>query len=170
MATITFITGGARSGKSRFAQQLAEQASKSPVYLATARIWDEDFADRVKRHQNDRDEKWVTIEEEKELSKHDFTGRTVLLDCITLWLTNFFHDQKYLVDESLDAAKKEWQKFISQDMNLIVVSNELGMGVHPEHETARKFADLQGWMNQFIAEQADKVYLMVSGIEVKIKG
>ncbi len=170
MATITFITGGARSGKSRFAQQLAEQDSDTPIYLATARIWDEDFADRVKRHQNDRDEKWETIEEEKELSKHDFSGKTVLLDCITLWLTNFFHDHRYQVDETLEAAKKEWQKFIRQDMNLIVVSNELGMGVHPEHETARKFADLQGWMNQFIAEQADKVYLMVSGIEVKIKG
>ncbi len=170
MATITFITGGARSGKSRFAQQLAEQDSNTPIYLATARIWDEDFADRVKRHQNDRDEKWVTIEEEKELSKHDFSGKTVLLDCITLWLTNFFHDHRYQVDETLEAVKKEWQKFIPQDMNLIVVSNELGMGVHPEHETARKFADLQGWMNQFIAEQADKVYLMVSGIEVKIKG
>ena len=170
MATITFITGGARSGKSRFAQQLAEQDSDSPIYLATAHIWDEDFANRVKRHQADRDEKWVTIEEENKLSKHDFSGKTVLLDCITLWLTNFFHDHKYQLDDTLDAAKKEWQKFIGQDMNLIVVSNELGMGVHPEHETARKFADLQGWMNQFIAEKADKVYLMVSGIEMKIKG
>ena len=170
MATITFITGGARSGKSSFAQQLAEQQSENPVYLATARIWDEDFAQRVKRHQDDRDGRWQTVEEEKDLSKHNFAGRTVLLDCITLWLTNFFHDCDYQIDEALERAKTEWVKFVAQDMNLIVVSNELGMGVHPENEVARKFADLQGWMNQFIAKQADTVYLMVSGIQLKIKG
>ncbi len=169
MATITFITGGARSGKSSFAQRLAEEQSGKPVYLATARIWDEDFASRVKRHQDDRDERWQTVEEEKELSKHDFSGKVVMLDCITLWLTNYFHDSGYQLDEALEAAKSEWLKFIDQDMQLIVVSNELGMGVHPESEMARKFADLQGWMNQFIAAQADTVYLMVSGIPVKIK-
>lgn len=170
MATITLITGGARSGKSSFAQKLAEQKSDKPVYLATARIWDEDFADRVKRHQADRDERWQTVEEEKELSKHDFSGKVVMLDCITLWLTNFFHDHEYRLEEALEAAKAEWTRFTAQDMDLIVVSNELGMGVHPGNEAARKFADLQGWMNQFIAQQADTVFLMVSGIEVKIKG
>ncbi len=170
MASITFITGGARSGKSSFAQRLAEQQSDSPVYLATARIWDEDFVQRVKRHQDDRDERWQTVEEEKVLSKHDFTGQTVLMDCVTLWLTNFFHDSDYKIDSALEAAKAEWKRFAKQDINLIVVSNELGMGVHPENEIARKFTDLQGWMNQFIAQQADTVYLLVSGIPVKIKG
>ena len=170
MATITLITGGARSGKSSFAQRLAEERSENSVYLATARIWDDDFANRIKRHQADRDERWQTVEEEKELSKHDFSGKTVVLDCITLWLTNFFHDNNYQLEETLDAAKNEWTKFVAQDMDLIVVSNELGMGIHPENETARKFADMQGWMNQFIARQADTVYLMVSGIPVKIKG
>lgn len=169
MATITLITGGARSGKSSFAQRLAEAQSESPVYLATARIWDEDFARRVKRHQSDRDGRWQTLEEEKLLSKHDLTGKTVLLDCITLWLTNFFHDNDYQLEVAMEAAKAEWTKFVKQDMNLLVVSNELGMGVHPENEMARKFADLQGWINQFIAQQADTVYLMVSGIPVKIK-
>lgn len=169
MTQITLITGGARSGKSSFAQQMAEQQSERPVYLATARIWDEDFAQRVRRHQSDRDERWENVEEEKQLSKHNFSGKVVLLDCITLWLTNFFHDSDYKLDESLDAAKAEWQQFIQQDMELIVVTNELGMGVHPENEMARKFADLQGWMNQHIAAQADAVYLMVSGIPVRIK-
>ncbi len=169
MATITFITGGARSGKSCFAQRLAENQSEKPIYLATARIWDEDFAQRVKRHQDDRNERWQTVEEEKELSKHDFSGETVLLDCVTLWLTNYFHDSGYQLNNALDAAKAEWKKFVEQEMDLIVVSNELGMGVHPENEMARKFADLQGWMNQFIAAQADTVYLMVSGIDIKIK-
>jgi len=169
MAKVTFITGGARSGKSRFGQLLAEQRSDNPVYLATARIWDDDFADRVKRHRSDRDERWETIEEEKWLSVHDLSGRTVLVDCITLWLTNFFHDQQYQPDETLKAAREEWIRFAAMDADLIVVSNELGMGVHPEQEAARKFADLQGWMNQLIARQAEAVYLMVSGIPVKIK-
>lgn len=169
MAKITFITGGARSGKSSFAQKRAEQLSDKPVYLATARIWDEDFAQRVKRHQNDRDERWQTVEEEKELSKHDLSGRVVMLDCITLWLTNYFHDCNYQIDEALEAAKAEWARFTEQDAELLVVSNELGMGVHPEHEVARKFADLQGWMNQHIARDADEVYLLVSGIPMKIK-
>ena len=169
MATITLVTGGARSGKSSFAQQMAEGKSSRPVYLATARIWDDDFALRVKRHQSDRDERWENVEEEKALSKHDFSGKVVLLDCITLWLTNFFHDCGYQSDEALEEAKAEWEQFIRQDMELIVVTNELGMGVHPEHEVARKFADLQGWMNQHIAKSAGQVYLLVSGIPVKIK-
>jgi len=169
MATITLVTGGARSGKSSFAQQVAVGRRNRPVYLATARIWDEDFAQRVKRHQADRDDRWENVEEEKQLSKHDFNGKVVLMDCVTLWLTNFFHDSGYKLDEALDAAKAEWEQFVQQDMDLIVVTNELGMGVHPEHEVARKFADLQGWMNQHIAREADEVYLLVSGIPMKIK-
>ncbi|MGD9557016.1 MAG: bifunctional adenosylcobinamide kinase/adenosylcobinamide-phosphate guanylyltransferase [Mangrovibacterium sp.] len=169
MATITFITGGARSGKSRFAQQLAEQRSDRPVYLATARVWDDDFAARIRRHRADRDQRWETVEEEKWLSTHDLSGRTVVLDCITLWLTNFFYDNETQVEKTLAEAKKEWTAFVAGDMDLIVVSNELGMGVHPENEVARKFADLQGWMNQFIAAGAGEVYLMVSGIAVKLR-
>lgn len=169
MATITFITGGQRSGKSSMAQRLAEENSKAPVYLATARIWDEDFNDRVKRHQSDRGEQWKTIEEQIQLSKHNLNGKVVLLDCITLWLTNIFSENKTDVDASLAMAKEEWTKFTNQDMSLFVVSNELGMGVHPENEMARKFADLQGWMNQYIAQNANEVILMVSGIPVKIK-
>ncbi len=169
MAKLTFITGGVRSGKSRFAQQLAEQRSDHPVYLATARIWDDDFALRVKNHQSNRDQRWQTVEEEKWLSTHDLEGRTVLLDCITLWLNNFFYDNQNQVEVTLEEAKEEWKRFVAYDMDLIVVSNELGMGVHPENEIARKFADVHGWMNQFIARQADEVYLMVAGIEVKIK-
>ncbi len=169
MAKITFITGGQRSGKSSYAQRLAEENSDSPIYLATSRIWDEDFKLRVERHKSDRGENWQTIEEEFQISKHNFAGKTVLLDCITLWLTNIFFDNKNDVDKSLGIAKAEWNKFIGQDFTLYVVSNELGMGVHPVNEIARKFADLQGWMNQYIAKSADSVVLMVSGIPVKIK-
>jgi len=169
MSKVTFITGGARSGKSCFAMQVAEQNSHHPVYLATARIWDDDFAKRVERHQKDRGKSWQTIEEEKNLSCHDFTGKTVVVDCITLWLTNIFYDNNYDVSLSLKEAKEEWMRLIAQNADFIVVSNELGMGIHPIEESGRKFGDLQGWMNQFIAGQADTVYLMVSGIPVKIK-
>lgn len=169
MAKITFITGGTRSGKSRFAQQMAESASSKPVYLATARIWDEDFRLRIERHQHDRGPHWINIEEEQYLSTCDVEGRTVLLDCITLWLTNFFFDNQFDMEHSIEQAKAEWSRFVEKDMNLIVVSNELGMGIHPVEESARKFADLQGWMNQHIAQLADEVILMISGIPVKIK-
>ncbi|MDP2335398.1 MAG: bifunctional adenosylcobinamide kinase/adenosylcobinamide-phosphate guanylyltransferase [Bacteroidota bacterium] len=170
MAQITFITGGARSGKSSFAQKMAESYSKNPVYLATARVWDADFRQRIERHQNDRGPHWTTIEQEKELSACEVDGKTVLLDCITLWLTNIFFDNQFDADRSLEEAKTEWNRFVQKEMNLIVVSNELGMGVHPVEESARKFADLQGWMNQYIAQQASEVILMISGIPVKIKG
>lgn len=169
MAQITFITGGARSGKSSYAQKMAESQSESPVYLATARVWDEDFRLRIERHQNDRGPHWINIEEEKKLSACKVERQTVLLDCITLWLTNIFFDNQFDVDRSLEEAKTEWNKFIDKEMDLIVVSNELGMGIHPVEESARKFADLQGWMNQYIAQQASEVFLMISGIPVKIK-
>ena len=90
MKKLVFITGGARSGKSRYAQTLALQHSGQPVYVATARIWDEDFRQRVDRHRQDRDARWTSMEEEKQLSKLPLQGRTVVIDCVTLWITNFF--------------------------------------------------------------------------------
>lgn len=169
MAHITFITGGQRSGKSAYAQKLALSQCESPLYLATARAWDDDFKERIKKHQSDRGGNWENLEEEKYISKLDMTGRTVVLDCITLWLTNFFHDTGYDVNLSLEEAKKEWNRFIWQDFNLIVVSNEIGMGTHADTDAGRKFTDLQGWMNQYIAATANKVILMISGIPLTIK-
>jgi adenosylcobinamide kinase/adenosylcobinamide-phosphate guanylyltransferase len=166
---ITLITGGQRSGKSSFAQKLAEEKSANPIYLATARMWDDDFKNRIERHKSDRGDNWQTIEENKHISRHNFSNKTVLMDCVTLWLNNFFYDNNYDIEKSLKQAKSEWNKFISQDFNLIVVTNELGMGIHSESETSRKFADLQGWVNQYIAAGANNVYLMVSGISIKIK-
>jgi adenosylcobinamide kinase/adenosylcobinamide-phosphate guanylyltransferase len=169
MSEIVFITGGQRSGKSSYAQKVAEEKSDNPIYLATARVWDDDFKKRIERHQSDRGDKWHTIEEEKNIGKLKLDKKTVLLDCITLWLTNIFHDNEYDIEKSLNEAKKEWDGFIENDFELIVVSNELGMGVHAENESSRKFADLQGWMNQYIASSADKVFLMISGIPMKVK-
>ena len=169
MAKIIFITGGTRSGKSSFACKLAEEKSTKPVYLATARIWDDDFKERVKHHQDDRGGNWHTIEEEKNIDKLIIEGKTVVLDCITLWLTNIFHDNEYNLDKSLAEAKKIWDNFIRQDFELIAVSNELGLSIHPENKIARKFTDLQGFMNQYIALCSTHTYLIVSGIPIKIK-
>lgn len=171
MCKLTFITGGARSGKSRHAQELALQWSDNPVYVATSRKWDdEEFRQRVQRHRQERDHRWTSLEEEKYLSRLDMDGRVVLIDCVTLWLTNFFIDLKYDVDACLDAGKKEIDALCQKKTTLLIVSNEIGMGVHAESEIARKFTDLQGWMNQYIAARADHVLLMVSGIPVRIKG
>ena len=166
---ILFITGGARSGKSRHAQELALQWSSNPVYVATARKWDGDFQERIRRHQQERDHRWSSIEEEKYISRLDLTGKVVVIDCVTLWITNFFIDLKNDIDACLDACKKEIDQLCRQDAILIVISNEIGMGVHAETEIGRKFTDLQGWVNQYIAAKAVKAILMVSGIPVTIK-
>ena len=92
MKQIILITGGARSGKSSYAERLALSLSPNPVYLATSRIWDEEFRQRVLRHQANRGPEWTNIEEEKELSRHSLQGRVVLIDCVTLWCTNYFFD------------------------------------------------------------------------------
>ncbi len=166
---IILITGGQRSGKSSFAQKLALEKSNSPIYLATARVWDNDFKQRIAKHRADRDEKWQNLESEKYIHKIQEQNRVIVLDCITLWLTNIFHDNDYKPEPSLRQAREIWASFIKLNNTVIVVTNELGMGVHPEKEAARKFADIQGWMNQYIAGSANTVYLMVSGIPVKIK-
>lgn len=168
---IYLITGGERSGKSSYAQKLALQFSNTPMYVATARKWDDDFQKRIDRHQDERDERWTNIEKEKNLSEINFSGKTALIDCVTLWLTNFFVDHKNDVSLSLEEAKAEFEKMASQpDTTLIIVTNEIGMGVHADTHIGRKFTELQGWMNQFLASKADEVVLMVSGIPVKIKG
>ncbi len=167
---IYLITGGERSGKSRYAQNLALQLSDSPIYVATARKWDDDFQDRINRHQQERDESWTNIEKEKHLSEINFSGKVALIDCVTLWLTNFFVDTNNDVELSLEEAKKEFISIANhENATLIIVTNEIGMGVHAETHIGRKFTELQGWMNQFLASNADEVVLMVSGIPVKIK-
>jgi len=169
MTNITFITGGQRSGKSNFAQELALKNSARPVYLATSRIWDDEHKKRIERHKADRDERWENIEEEKHLSKHNFSNKVVLIDCVTLWLTNFFFDNKSDIETSLEQAKNEFTKLIAQDAHFIIVTNEIGLGGMPENEIQRKFTDLQGWMNQFIAQHANEVFMMVSGIPMHVK-
>lgn len=169
MKRIILITGGQRSGKSSYAEKLALSLSPEPVYMATSRIWDEEFRQRVVRHQERRGPEWTNIEEEKELSRHQVADRVVLIDCVTLWCTNFFFDLNANVDITLKAVKQEFDHFTRQDATFIFVTNEIGSGAVSENAIQRRFTDLQGWMNQYIASKADQVYLMVSGIPVPIK-
>jgi adenosylcobinamide kinase/adenosylcobinamide-phosphate guanylyltransferase len=169
MAHIILITGGQRSGKSTFAEQMALKRAANPVYLATARIWDEEFRERVRRHQERRGPEWTNIEEEKFLSRHNLTGRVVVIDCVTLWGTNFFFDLNSDVQQALTAMKEEFDRLARQESTLIFVTNEIGSGGTSENAVQRKFTDLQGWMNQYIAARAHEVYWMVSGIPVPIK-
>ena len=168
MKKVILITGGARSGKSRYAEEMALSLSDHPVYVATAHVWDEEFRERVKKHQERRGPEWTNIEEEMLLSRHDLTGRVAVIDCITLWCTNYFF-QMQEVDTALEALKAEFDKFTARDATYIFVTNEIGMGGVSDNAVQRKFTDLQGWMNQYVASTADEVILMVSGIPVKVK-
>ena len=177
MKKIILITGGQRSGKSQHAEMLAMSLSEHPVYLATAHIWDEEFRQRVLRHQERRGPQWTNIEEEKQLSRHcDYIyNKVVVIDCITLWCTNFFFDRTAIereqpsVEDALQALKDEFDRFTSVDATFIFVTNEIGSGGVSTDAVQRRFTDLQGWFNQYVASKADEVILMVSGIPVEIK-
>jgi len=176
MKKIILITGGERSGKSSYAEQTALALSPNPVYLATARVWDDEFRERVRQHQLRRGPEWTNIEEELELGRHDVNGQVVLIDCITLWCTNFFYrnrqraeDDSTWVNQCLDDIKAEFDRFTAQDATFIFVTNEIGMGGVSANALQRRFTDLQGWVNQYVASRANEVMLMVSGIPVKIK-
>ena len=166
---IVLVTGGQRSGKSGYAQKLALSLSANPVYLATSRVWDEEFRQRVLRHQADRGPEWTNIEEEKYLSHHNLNGRVVVIDCVTLWGTNFFFDNESNVELSLKELKEEFNRLVEQHAYLIFVTNEIGLGGVSPDPVQRKFPDLQGWLNQYLASRADEVVLMISGIPMKIK-
>lgn len=177
MRKIILITGGQRSGKSSYAERLALELSQNPVYIATARVWDEEFRERVRRHQERRGPQWTNIEEERELSRHDVTGRVALVDCCTLWATNFFYDgvqgkpEGTLpdVDATLEEMKAEFDRFTSQDATFIFVTNEIGLGGTSTNAVQRRFTDLLGWLNQYVATRADEVVMMISGLNIKIK-
>ena len=179
MKEIILVTGGQRSGKSRYAHQLALSLTDRPVYVATARIGDDEFRQRVRRHQAERGPEWTTIEEDRWLSRHDLSGRVAVIDCITLWCSNFLFDRlgsesseskvQEAVNVCYEELRNEFDRFTAQDAVLIFVTNEIGMGGISPDLIQRQFTDLQGWMNQYIARKADRVVYMVSGIPVPIK-
>ncbi len=168
--TTTLIIGGTRSGKSRYAQRLARELSDRPVYLATSRHWDDDHRARIERHKAERGSEWRTIEEEKRLALPELQGQVVVVDCITMWLTNHFFDHGSCLQTSIEYANAELERALLLPIEWIFVSNEVGMSLHAPTELGRKFADLQGFVNQHIAARADAVCLMVAGISHYVKG
>lgn len=166
---IILVTGGQRSGKSELSEKLALRESSTPVYVATAKVMDDEFRERVRLHQQRRGPQWSSIEEQIYLSRHDMTGKVALVDCVTMWATNVFFTNGENVSKSLEILKSEFTKFTSSEGVYIFVSNEIGSGVVGADQITRKFTDLQGWFNQFIASKADEVYLTVAGIPLRIK-
>ncbi|WP_174238693.1 bifunctional adenosylcobinamide kinase/adenosylcobinamide-phosphate guanylyltransferase [Pedobacter sp. L105] len=166
---LIFVTGGVRSGKSAYAQQRALEICADPVYVATAKIWDEDFKARVKRHQDDRGPEWTTFEAYRDLHLLPLDNRTVVIDCVTLWLTNFFMERDNDIELSLSDFKKEIDQLAILPGTFIIISNELGMGMHAETALGRQFADLQGWANQYVAAKSKEAVFIVSGIPLFLK-
>lgn len=163
MGKITLITGGARSGKSSFAERLAKKQGKKLIYIATGEPLDKEMQERIRKHRKRRGNLWKTIEEPKMVSGIFSRIRegVVVLDCVTLWVNNGAVRKEVL--KTLDIAKRG--KF-----NTIIVTNEVGSGIIPENKLARRYRDTLGTINQLIAKKADAVYMMCSGIPVCIKG
>ena len=174
MSKIIFITGGARSGKSSFAEQMAGELSESVGYLATAEALDPEMEDRIRLHRERRPAHWKTVEEPFDLargvSRLFVESDVVILDCLTLWVSNLIHRYASGVEETAKAYLKKVFDLntASGDKILILVSNEVGMGIIPELPINRVFSDVLGRVNQFVAAQADEVYFMVSGIPMKL--
>ena len=170
MTTHLFL-GGARSGKSSAAQRLALAAGGTPVYVATARPGqDEEFAERLARHRADRGDRWLTVEEDLDLAgalrTHRSRQHMVVVDCLTLWLSN-------LVLDGLDVARATDElcaELVEDRGDVALVTNEVGQGTVPMHALTRAFRDHQGRLNQRVAAVADHVRLLVAGIPVAVKG
>ncbi len=168
-----FITGGCRSGKSRFALDYANRHFSKKLYLATCEVLDEEMARRVENHKKIRGPEWQTVEEPLEVvekvRRHRDGAEVILLDCMTLWISNLLlkwdDDSKVMgeADGLIETLKKSQTSFL-------IVSNEVGMGIVPANPLSRRFRDLSGMVNQRIAEVADAVILMVSGLPIFLKG
>lgn len=173
MSKLVFITGGARSGKSRFAQSLAERCPGPLLYLATAGIGDAEMAERVRRHREERGERWATLEEPLDpagsLPGVSVGKGGILFDCVTLWVSNllFHHDEK---PQPVLAAVGELIRILPRiEAPLFLVTNEVGEGIVPENRLARLFRDVAGEANQHLAAAADEAWLVVAGLPVKLK-
>lgn len=179
MANITLILGGARSGKSSYAQSLAEETSKSVTFLATAQALDDEMSARIQKHRAERPVNWATLEIPLDIATHvrQIKSDIVILDCITLLVSNLLMQfvQQDLVDEALflSSLRREMHELLSLlrtiDQHWLIISNEVGLGLVPEYQMGRVYRDGLGWANQKLAREADKVIFMVSGIPTVIR-
>ena len=174
------VTGGARSGKSRFAESLYEGKS-DVVYIATSKVWDDEMQERVNLHRDSRPREWRTYEDNYNLFHAVEKEGNYLLDCITVMVSNIMFDMTqdieyidYILQEEVEnkvilELENLIKKIKEKNYNLILVTNEVGNSIVPEHHISRVFRDIQGKVNQRIASMVDEVYLVCCGIPVKIK-
>jgi adenosylcobinamide kinase/adenosylcobinamide-phosphate guanylyltransferase len=166
---LTFVLGGARSGKSRYAENLVMDRAPPWVYVATAEAHDSEMAARIAAHRNRRDGRWRTVEAPLDLASaiaaHGSKGQVMLIDCLTLWLSNVMLDGRDLIAEQ--------QRLITAlgnaDGPVVVVSNEVGFGIVPDNALAREFRDAQGRLNMRVAEIADRAVLIAAGLPLILK-
>ncbi len=167
--TRLFVLGGARSGKSRYAQQRAEALAGRHLFIATAEAWDAEMAERIARHRADRDARWETVDAPRDLAAAldaaSGTGAVALVDCLTLWASNLL-----LADADMEQATDGLCAAIARfDGRLILVANETGLGIVPDNALARRFRDAAGRINQAVAAVADEVMLVVAGLPMRVK-
>ncbi|MGB9779786.1 bifunctional adenosylcobinamide kinase/adenosylcobinamide-phosphate guanylyltransferase [Caldanaerobacter sp.] len=181
---LTMVTGGARSGKSEFAEKLAYEKGKGDVlYIATSLPVDDEMKERIKRHRERRPSSWETVETYKDLDREILKRgkKVVLIDCLTVMISNLLMEvdltwEDFSLEEFDKVEKRIGEEVdkvltLSRDgLGIIIVTNEVGMGLVPEYRLGRIFRDIAGRMNKKVAEAAKEVYFMVSGIPVKIKG
>jgi adenosylcobinamide kinase/adenosylcobinamide-phosphate guanylyltransferase len=168
---IVLITGGARSGKSRYAEELASAVGTRLLYVATAEAKDEEMTQRIVEHRGRRGSNWTTIEEPIEVTRELLgqlgTVDCAVVDCLTFWISNL------LLQQGEEGVKEEVDGLVEQlprlDFHIVLVTNEVGSAVVPDNPLARKFRDLVGWTNQRVAETADEVLLMVAGLPMIVK-
>lgn len=167
---ITLVLGGARSGKSRYAENCAESSGLEPFYIATGRAYDDEMRSRISIHQNRRGLNWTTVEEPLDLAgallKTAAQNRFVLVDCLTLWVTNLM-----MAECDIDAeTTRLLEVFPKISGEIFFVSNEVGLGIVPDNRMAREFRDYAGFLHQRVAEKAQEVYFMAAGLSLKMKG
>lgn len=167
---VTLVLGGARSGKSRYAEGLVTAQGGPWVYIATARVWDDEMAERVAHHRGDRGPGWTTVEEPLELTgalrAHAADGTGVLVDCLTLWLTNLM-----MAEADIDAETAALTAALAGlPGRIVLVSNEVGMGIVPDNALARRFRDHAGRLHQAVAALAPRVVLTIAGLPIFAKG
>lgn len=169
---IELILGGARSGKSKLAEQRAIDSGKELVYIATAQVLDAEMAARIARHQSIRADRWLLVEEPLELAatlaRYASDDRCLLVDCLTLWVSNLLHEEG---DDRWTVQREQLLEVLpTLPGDLIMVSNEVGMGIVPLGELSRRFVDESGWLHQAVADYCDRVTLTVAGLPMTLKG
>ena len=170
---LTLVTGGARSGKSRHALEIVKRAERK-VFVATAQAFDEEMRRRIERHREEREDSFLTIEQPLDLARalRHIPPNTdaVLIDCLTIWLNNVMHLNGYDAESYDEVESFLGELALPRPYELVIVANEVGLGLVPDTPLGRRFRDVAGEINQHVARLADQVLFMVSGLPLVVKG